>query len=152
MILSCLFIAATETMGRGVFTSGPVEAGTVVKTSPVIIMSKEERELPDQTRLYDYIFELGAEKNKSWIALGYVPVYNHFYKSNCEYEMPARPDSYRVIRSDGDFDKDVIKTRKVHFTNSGEDFFINYNHNGDDGKLFWFENKKAPFRKGRYMD
>ncbi|MES1218627.1 MAG: SET domain-containing protein-lysine N-methyltransferase, partial [Bacteroidota bacterium] len=87
MNLPCLFIAPTSSMGRGVFTSENIEAGTVVEVSPVIVMSNEERKLLDQTRLHDYIFEWGGEKDQCCMALGYISVYNHSYRSNCEYEM-----------------------------------------------------------------
>jgi SET domain-containing protein len=113
MILSCLYIALTKSMGRGVFTSENIEEGTIVETSPVIVMSKDERKLLDQTLLHDYIFEWGARKDQCCMALGYVPIYNHAYKSNCEYEM--------------NFEKEVIIIRAVHFIKAGDELFINYN-------------------------
>jgi len=45
MILGCLYVAVTKTMGRGVFTSENISKGTVVEESPVIAMSKEERKI-----------------------------------------------------------------------------------------------------------
>jgi hypothetical protein len=41
------------------------------------------------------------------MALGYVPIYNHSYRSNCEYEM--------------DFDADAITIRSVRFISEGEE-------------------------------
>src|SRR5262245_37391947 len=105
MILPFLFIAPTDSMGRGVFTSGNIEKGTVIEVSPVIVMSREERKLLDQTLLHDYIFEWGEKKDQCCMALGYVPVYNHSYKSNCEYEM--------------DFENDSISVRAVRFIKAG---------------------------------
>ncbi len=61
MILPNLFIAPTSGMGRGVFTSEDIERGTVIEISPVIVMSREERKLLDQTLLHDYIFEWGPD-------------------------------------------------------------------------------------------
>src|SRR5882724_9915328 len=87
MILPFLFIAPSAPMGRGVFTSEDITAGTVIEIAPVIIMGKEDRVLLDQTLLHDYIFEWGAASRQCCMALGYVPVYNHSYQSNCEYEM-----------------------------------------------------------------
>lgn len=127
MILSVLFIAATETMGRGVFTSENIDKNTVIEISPVIVMSKEERKLLDQTLLHDYIFEWGKMKDKCCVALGYVAVYNHSYHSNCEYEM--------------DFENDTIKIRTVRFIQAGEELFINYNGNWNDEKKLWFDAK-----------
>ena|SRR5437773_8079362 len=125
MILACLYIASTESMGRGVFTSANIEEGTVIEESPVIVMTKEERRLLDQTLLHDYIFEWGGNKDHCCMALGYVPVYNHSYKSNCEYEM--------------DFRRKLITVKAVHFIKAGEELFINYNGNWNDSKPVWFE-------------
>jgi SET domain-containing protein len=127
MILPFLFIANTENAGRGVFTSRDIEPGTLVELSPVIVMSQEERKLLDQTLLHDYIFEWGGEKKQCCMALGYVPVYNHSYKSNCEYEM--------------DFENSTISITSVHFIKAGEELLINYNGNWDDSKPVWFNAK-----------
>ena len=113
MILPFLFIAPANTMGRGVFTSENIEAGTVVEVAPVIVMNRENRKLLDQTLLHDYIFEWGHKKDQCCMALGYVPIYNHSYRSNCEYEM--------------DFEQEQISIKAVHFIKAGEELFINYN-------------------------
>jgi SET domain-containing protein len=127
MILPFLFIAGTEKMGRGVFTSRQIEPGTVVEVSPVIVMTREERKLLDQTLLHDYIFEWGAKEQQCCMALGYVPVYNHSYKSNCEYEM--------------DFEDQTISIKAVHFIKAGEELLINYNGNWNNSKPVWFDAK-----------
>lgn len=127
MILPVLFIGPAEKMGRGVFTSENIEEGTVVEISPVIVMSRDERRLLDQTLLHDYIFEWGEKKNQCCMALGYVPVYNHSYKSNCEYEM--------------DVEHEQISIKTVRFIKAGEELFINYNGNWNDSKPLWFDAK-----------
>jgi SET domain-containing protein len=127
MILSCIYIAETNLMGRGVFTSANIDEGTVIEESPVIVMSKEERKLLDQTLLHDYIFEWGEKKDQCCMALGYIPVYNHSYRSNCEYEM--------------DFKKEMIAIRTMHFIKAGEELFINYNGAWNDDKSVWFDTK-----------
>ena len=127
MILSSLFIALTSSMGRGVFTSAYIEAGTIVEESPVIVMSIDERKLLDQTLLHNYIFEWGDKKDRCCMALGYAPIYNHSYTSNCEYEM--------------DFDKELISIKTVQSIKAGEELFINYNGDWNDGKLLWFDAK-----------
>ena len=129
MILPFLFIAPAENMGRGVFTSAAIEAGTVVEISPVIVMNNADRKLLDKTLLHDYIFEWGGKNEQCCMALGYVPMYNHSYKSNCEYEM--------------DFDNDMIQIRTVRFIKAGEELFINYNGDWNDNKLVWFEAKES---------
>jgi SET domain-containing protein len=127
MVLPCLFIAAAERMGRGVFTSENIEAGAIVEISPVIVMSKQERKLLDQTLLHDYIFEWGIKKDQCCMALGYVPVYNHSYRSNCEYEM--------------DFEKCSISVKTVRHIKAGEELLINYNGRWDDDQPVWFDKK-----------
>ncbi|WP_315816595.1 SET domain-containing protein-lysine N-methyltransferase [Paraflavitalea speifideaquila] len=127
MILPCLFIAPTREMGRGVFTSQSLEADSIVEISPVIVMGENDRGLLDQTILHDYIFEWGNDRKQCCMALGYVPIYNHSYASNCEYEM--------------DYTHEIITIKTVRFIKAGEELFINYNGNWDDGKPLWFETK-----------
>lgn len=107
------------------FTSKDIDAGTVIEVSPVIIMSSKERELLDQTLLHDYIFEWGENKDMCCMALGYVPVYNHSYESNCEYEM--------------DFDNEQISIKTMRPVKAGEQLFINYNGDWNDATPVWFE-------------
>jgi SET domain-containing protein len=127
MILPFLFIAPTQEMGRGVFTREDIDAGTLIEVAPVIVMTAEERKLLDQTLLHDYIFEWGEQSEQCCMALGYVPVYNHSYESNCEYEM--------------DFDSRQILVRSVKPVKAGEELFINYNGEWDDNTPLWFDAK-----------
>jgi len=125
MILPSLYIDQSSGKGRGVFTSENLKKGTIIEISPVIVMSSEERILLDKTLLHDYIFEWGGERNQCCMAFGYVPVYNHSYTSNCEYEM--------------DYDAELITIKTVHFVKAGSELFINYNGDWDDKKPVWFE-------------
>jgi uncharacterized protein len=125
MILPFLFIAPTDTMDRGVFTSENIDKDTIIEVAPVIVMSRDERKLIDQTLLHDYIFEWGLKRDQCCMALGYAPMYNHSYKSNCEYEM--------------DFDNRQIYIRTVRFIKAGEELFINYNGGWNDSKPVWFD-------------
>jgi SET domain-containing protein len=125
MILPCLTIIDTPSMGRGVFTSEPIPLGTIVEISPVIVMGPEDRILLDKTPLHDYIFEWGEDRKQCCMAMGYVPVYNHASPSNCEYEM--------------DYDDDTITVTAVRDIEPGEELFINYNGDWDDARPVWFE-------------
>ena len=127
MIHSALFIGKSNNKGRGIFTKEDIPAGVVIEISPVIIMSKEERKLLDQTLLHDYIFEWGINKEQCCMALGYVPLYNHSSTSNCEYEM--------------DFENGKISIKSVRIIIAGEEIFINYNGDWDNPKPVWFEIK-----------
>jgi uncharacterized protein len=125
MILPHLFVAPTGEKGRGVYTAVAIKKGTVIEVAPVIVMSSEDRELLDQTLLHDYIFEWGLRKKECCMALGYVPLYNHSYRSNCEYEM--------------DYDQQVISVKTVRAIKAGEELFINYNGDWNNEKPVWFE-------------
>lgn len=125
MILPCLTIIDTPSMGRGVFTSEPIPLGTIVEISPVIVMGPEDRIHLDKTPLHDYIFEWGENRKQCCMAMGYVPVYNHASPSNCEYEM--------------DYDDDTITVTAVRDIEAGEELFINYNGDWDDARPVWFE-------------
>ena len=127
MILPCLYIAPAGGSGRGVFTSEALAAGMLIEVAPVIVMSGEERKLLDQTLLHDYIFEWGDDREDCCMALGYVPMYNHSYESNCTYET--------------DFDNQQIRVTTVRAIAAGEELFINYNGEWDDPSPVWFEKR-----------
>jgi uncharacterized protein len=127
MILPFLFAGPSENRGRGMFTSEDIAAGTRIEQSPVIVMSAEQRLLLDQTLLHDYIFEWGDARDQCCMALGYVPVYNHSYTSNCEYEM--------------DYEAGLISVITVRDIKAGEELFINYNGDWNDNTPVWFDVK-----------
>jgi hypothetical protein len=93
--------------------------------SPVIVMSQKDRDLLDRTLLHDYIFEWGDSSAQCCMALGYLPLYNHSYNSNCEYEMEYKDGLMRV--------KTVRKIEK------GEELFINYNGTFNNSAPLWFD-------------
>ncbi|MBA3674546.1 MAG: SET domain-containing protein-lysine N-methyltransferase [Chitinophagaceae bacterium] len=127
MIKPFLYLKKTANKGRAVFTKEKIPANTIIEESPVIIMSKEERVHLDKTLLHDYIFEWGNEKDKCCVALGYIPIYNHSYKSNCEYYM--------------DFEAETIQIKSIKAVESEEELTINYNGDWNNNKKIWFEVK-----------
>jgi SET domain-containing protein len=127
MVFEGLYIEKSDGKGRGVFTKQNIPANTIIEISPVVVMSAEERILLDQTLLHDYIFEWGKDSKQCCMALGYVPVYNHSYQSNCEYEM--------------DFENEIIKIKAIRLIKEREELFINYNGDWNNGKKIWFEVK-----------
>jgi len=127
MIKEYLFIKKTAIKGRGVFTREDIAADTIIEEAPVIVMSAEDRILLDQTLLHDYIFEWGIDKDQCCMALGFIPIYNHSYESNCEYFM--------------DFEQEKIHVKTVRNILSGEEITINYNGDWNDKKKVWFEVK-----------
>jgi hypothetical protein len=125
MIHHSLYIELTEKKGKGVYTAAAISEGVVIELSPVIVMKKEDRIHLDQTLLHDYIFEWGAEKDRCCMALGFIPIYNHSYKSNCEYFM--------------DFEEETIFVKTVRAIEKGEELTINYNGDWNDETKVWFE-------------
>jgi SET domain-containing protein len=128
MIKPYLYIEKAGSKGKGVFTHEKIAAGTVIEISPVIVLPGEDRQQLDKTLLHDYIFEWGKQKDKCAMALGIVPIYNHSYKSNCEYYM--------------DYDDDIILIKTVRDIKKGEELTINYNGDWNDGKKLWFDVKE----------
>jgi uncharacterized protein len=127
MLKPYLFIAATTTKGRGVYTRERIPAKTVIEISPVIVMSAEDRLLLDKTLLHDYIFIWGKEEKNCCMALGLIPMYNHSYKSNCDYIM--------------DYAEEMISIQTVRIIEKGEELTINYNGDWNDSAKIWFEVK-----------
>jgi len=125
MIHSDLYIDLTEKKGKGIFTSVQLEAGIIIEISPVIVMDQKDREHLDKTLLHDYIFEWGNQKELCCMALGFIPMYNHSYSSNCEYFM--------------DFKEDSIFIKTVRAIKKGEEITINYNGDWDDKTPRWFD-------------
>jgi uncharacterized protein len=127
MLKPYLFVGQTSLMGRGVFTRERIPAGTIVELSPVIVMSGDDRLHLDKTILHDYIFEWGKNKDKCCMALGLVPIYNHSYKSNCEYFM--------------DYDDETIIVKALKIIEKGDELTINYNGDWNNETKLWFNAK-----------
>ena len=120
-----LHITDAGKKGRGVFTNSDIPSGMLIETAPVIVMSAADRVLLDQTALHDYIFEWGDNGKSCCMALGWVPVYNHSYASNCEYFM--------------DFAAALIQVKTIRAVKAGEELTINYNGDWNDAKKIWFD-------------
>ena len=127
MLKPYLFVEKTPQMGKGVYTRERIPAKTVIEISPVIVMKKEDKQHLDKTLLHDYIFLWGKLQDKCCMALGLIPMYNHSYKSNCEYFM--------------DFEDDTIMIETVRVIEKGEELTINYNGDSNDGAKVWFDTK-----------
>jgi len=127
MIKPYLYIDRIADKGRAIFTIERIDANILIEVSPVLVMKKEDREFLDKTLLHDYIFEWGIKKDKCCVALGYVSIYNHSYKSNCEYFM--------------NFEEEIIEIKTVRIIEKGEELTINYNGDWNDRKKIWFDVK-----------
>jgi len=127
MILTSLFMAESPEKGRGMFTKELILVNTIIEISPVIVMPAADRILLDKTLLHDYIFEWGTDKTQCCMALGFVPIYNHSYESNCEYFM--------------DYSTETIMLKTVRNIEAGEEVYINYNGDFNDKAAIWFDAK-----------
>ena len=127
MVKPYLYIQRIANKGRAMFTSQRIAVNTLIEASPVLVMKKGDREFLDKTLLHDYIFEWGIKKDKCCIAMGYLSMYNHSYKSNCEYFM--------------NFEEEIIEIKTVRVVEKGEELTINYNGDWNDEKKIWFEVK-----------
>ena len=125
MIYPGLYVDHTEKKGKAVFTNQALEPGLVIEVSPVVVMNSEDRIHLDKTLLHDYIFEWGEEKDKCCMALGFIPMYNHSYHSNCEYFM--------------DYAEETIFVKTVRKIEAGEELTINYNGDWNDETPVWFD-------------
>lgn len=123
-LLEGVSIKGTKKMGRGVYTKNAIKKDSIIEVAPVVVMNAEERILLDKTLLHDYIFEWGEKKDQCCMALGLVPMYNHSFEANCEYEMY--------------FKKEVIAVKAVRDIKAGEELFINYNGDWDSKEAVWF--------------
>ncbi len=88
-------------------------------------MNAEDRKRLDRTLLHDYIFIWGEKKDQCCMALGLVPLYNHSYQANCEYEMY--------------FTSELIAVKAVRDIKAGEELFINYNGDWNNKAPVWFD-------------
>ena len=121
-----IYIADIDNKGRGIFTRKAIKADTILETSPVIVMSDADRQLLDKTLLHDYIFEWQPDGEKMCcMALGWIPIYNHSYRSNCEYFM--------------NYDEQTMFIKTVRDIKAGEELTINYNGTWNDKAKVWFD-------------
>lgn len=126
MLFEDIYIGNTANKGRGMFANVAIPAETIIELAPVIVMSAEDRIQLDKTLLHDYIFEWQPNGEKlCCMALGYIPIYNHSYQSNCEYFM--------------DYDNNNMYIKTVKPIEAGEELTINYNGDFDDVNPVWFD-------------
>ena len=85
--LPFLYVAESESKGRGVFTSQSIYTGDLIEICPVIVMPRKELKIIDNTVLFNYYFLWGKKQKKCAICLGYGSLYNHDYHPNARYEL-----------------------------------------------------------------
>ncbi len=122
---SFLIIRDVEGKGRGVFTSKGFRKGELVEVCPMLVFNTKERELLDQTLLYNYMFLWGDDDSQSALALGYGSLYNHSSAPNVRYLV--------------DYENETLEVHTVRDIAPGEELCFNYNGDPTDTTPVWFE-------------
>ncbi|MHB8508375.1 MAG: SET domain-containing protein [Candidatus Dormibacteria bacterium] len=79
--------------GRGVFATQSIQAGQLIESCPVLRFPAAQRELIDQTLLFEYYFDWDGDGG---LALGYGSLYNHSGTPNAEYLKDIDSDTVRI--------------------------------------------------------
>ncbi|MEZ5014935.1 MAG: SET domain-containing protein [Chitinophagales bacterium] len=128
-----LFVARTPDRGRAVFTSKLIKKGTVIEIAPMIVFGAKDRDIINDTFLYEYYFEWGKKGKKGALALGFGSLYNHSYAPNAKY--------------DPDFDLNVLEFEAIRDIKPGEEITVNYNLDPEDDTPVWWEREKIKQKK-----
>ena len=121
-----LYITDSELGGRGVFSSSPIEKGSIIEIAPVLVIPGAERDLLDKTIIHDYYFIWGLQDQQAALILGNGSIYNHSFKPNAEY----RPD----------FEGQTMSFFALMKIEAGQEITVNYNGSPDGiGKFLFHE-------------
>ncbi len=123
---SFLFVKETpDQRGRGVYTSKAFKKGELIEVCPVLVFVPKERELADQTLLYNYMFIWKDDDQHSGLALGFGSLYNHSHSPNIRYLA--------------DYENDTLEIHAYRDIAPGEELCFNYNGDPNDHTPVWFE-------------
>lgn len=118
-----LLVRQTSSAGRGVFADVPLQAGTLIEVSHVLLFPAEEYEKHGRhTQLdeYTYIWHKGAEGNTMALALGLGSLFNHSHQSpNVKYMLDRECGTIQYTLT-----RDVLP---------GEELMISYG----TGQMWW---------------
>lgn len=123
-----IYIADSELGGRGVFSSSPISADSIIEIAPVLLLPAEQRPLFDQTLIHDYYFIWGENDEALALLLGNGSLYNHSFQPNAEY----RPD----------FSGQTMSFYALRDIAAGEEITVNYNGDPDGKGRFWFHGEE----------
>jgi hypothetical protein len=83
--------------GRGIYAVVPIEAGSLIESAPVLVLSPEDRATVSSTRLRHYYFLWSGDEKGEWsaaIALGHISLCNHAREPNAAFVV--RRDEERI--------------------------------------------------------
>jgi SET domain-containing protein len=110
--------------GRGVFTTEPIPAGSLIEICPVIVIPEKEVDVIHHTDLHDYYFVWGENNEQAAIALGYGSLYNHSYDPNAEFIL--------------DLNGRAIEVHALRDIRPGEEITFNYHGDPECRDDLWF--------------
>ena len=73
--------------GWGAFCTKRIPKGKIFSVSPLLVLTRRESKLMDESTLDSYWYEFGSDGRRRAIALGLGSILNHADKPNCSYHM-----------------------------------------------------------------
>lgn len=98
--------------GTGVFARNNLRAGDIIEKAPLILLDTGEKELLQNTVLFDYYFLLNNGQKPIALALGMASLYNHATNPNATYSIL--------------FKKELLIIKAVCSISVGTEITINY--------------------------
>lgn len=120
-----LYLKIIEGKGRGVFCKKRIRAGSLIETSPLLVLPAQDYPAISHTQLSDYIFHFDKEKRVTALALGFGSLYNHALYPNATYEI--------------DHANRLIRYYALEDISGGREICINYD--GSPGSEEWFKTR-----------
>lgn len=120
-------IKVHKKMGRGLFATKKIKAGTVVEVSPVIVFDKVEGYFHTNTLMNHYVYSWG-NKGESALALGHGSLFNHSSEANVNYKTNLRAKTITFWA-----ERDIEK---------GEQLFIDYGYDPVQAYSIYLKEKR----------
>lgn len=111
--------------GRGIRAGRRFAGGELVDTAPVVVVSRAEWALVEQTDLGRFCFVWDDDKGSVAVALGRASLFNHSYTPN--------------VRAEKSFRSRVMRFYTLRDIEPGEELTINYNGDVDSREPVGFE-------------
>ncbi len=124
MKIPSLYVAPSKLSGRGVFSTEPIPAGSIIEICPAIVLTPDQVKPLQKTDLYDYYFQWGHDEKSCAIVLGYGSLYNHSFTPNARYYT--------------EFDSETLEVIALKDIEAGEEITFNYNGEPEDQTAVWF--------------
>lgn len=110
-----LRIKTTDKYGRGIYATKRITKGTVVDTTPIILLTQEDTTSLNNTSLIYWWFGWPTGRSgPTAIALGLGSLFNHSFDANCHYEADEKNLTMKFVATE------TIE--------KGEQLFINYGY------------------------